>query len=208
MAGGRTGAVGALLRWWRTQDLLDRSGSALRAGAWAFSLLAFLVMACNEHGDWRQFDRYEEYRYIVAIGLLAFVYTTLQLLRHGVCLTGGQDLEPKTGLLVDFAGDQSSVLHSQPKSTVGTPAYIAPEVLLKKEYDGKRILGVQYSIPDYVYISPECQNLVSRIFVADPATRITIPEIGNHPWFLKNLPADLMDDSTMSKQYKEPEQPM
>jgi len=32
---------------------------------------------------------------------------------------------------------QSSVLHSQPKSTVGTPAYIAPEVLLKQEYDGK-----------------------------------------------------------------------
>ncbi|AQK85457.1 CASP-like protein 4B4 [Zea mays] len=106
VAAGRTGAVAALLRRWRTQDLLDRSGSALRAAAWAFSLLAFLVMACNEHGDWRQFDRYEEYRYIVAIGLLAFVYTTLQLLRHGVRLTGGQDLEPKTGLLVDFAGDQ------------------------------------------------------------------------------------------------------
>ena len=61
-AGGRTGAVGAVLRRWRTQDLLDRSGSALRAGAWALSLMAFLVMACNEHGDWRQFDRYEEYR--------------------------------------------------------------------------------------------------------------------------------------------------
>jgi hypothetical protein len=62
VAAGRTGAVAALLRRWRTQDLLDRSGSALRAAAWAFSLLAFLVMACNEHGDWRQFDRYEEYR--------------------------------------------------------------------------------------------------------------------------------------------------
>ncbi|OEL30185.1 Serine/threonine-protein kinase SAPK10 [Dichanthelium oligosanthes] len=110
--------------------------------------------------------------------------------------------------ICDFGYSKSSVLHSQPKSTVGTPAYIAPEVLLKKEYDGKRILGVQYSIPDYVHISPECQDLISRIFVANPATRITIPEIRNHPWFLKNLPADLMDDSTMSNQYEEPEQPM
>ena len=64
-AGGRSaGVVGAALRRWRAQDVLERSGSALRAGAWALSLLAFLVMACNEHGDWKQFDRYEEYRWV------------------------------------------------------------------------------------------------------------------------------------------------
>ncbi|CAN6460055.1 unnamed protein product [Victoria cruziana] len=39
--------------------------------------------------------------------------------------------------ICDFGYSKSSVLHSQPKSTVGTPAYIAPEVLLNKEYDGK-----------------------------------------------------------------------
>lgn len=32
---------------------------------------------------------------------------------------------------------QSSILPSQPKSTVGTPAYIAPGILLRQEYDGK-----------------------------------------------------------------------
>ncbi|GAU36713.1 hypothetical protein TSUD_217700 [Trifolium subterraneum] len=39
--------------------------------------------------------------------------------------------------ICDFGYSKSSVLHSQPKSTVGTPAYIAPEVLTKREYDGK-----------------------------------------------------------------------
>ncbi|KAG8368317.1 hypothetical protein BUALT_Bualt15G0033000 [Buddleja alternifolia] len=144
---------------------------------------------------------------------------------------------------VSYCHAMSSVLHSQPKSTVGTPAYIAPEVLLKKEYDGKkadvwscgvtlyvmlvgaypfedpeepknfkktiqRILNVQYSIPDYVHISPECRHLISRIFVADPSKRITMPEIKSHEWFLKNLPTDLMDENTMNNQFKEPDQPM
>ncbi|XP_019422638.1 PREDICTED: serine/threonine-protein kinase SRK2E-like [Lupinus angustifolius] len=144
--------------------------------------------------------------------------------------------------ICDFGYSKSSVLHSQPKSTVGTPAYIAPEILLKKEYDGKladvwscgvtlyvmlvgaypfedpdepknfrktihRILNVQYSIPDYVHISPECHHLISRIFVADPAKRITIPEIRNHEWFLKNLPADLVDGNAMNNQLEEPDQP-
>ncbi|XP_071701796.1 serine/threonine-protein kinase SAPK1-like isoform X2 [Rutidosis leptorrhynchoides] len=129
--------------------------------------------------------------------------------------------------ICDFGYSKSSVLHSQPKSAVGTPAYIAPEVLSRKEYDGKladvwscgvtlyvmlvgaypfgdpddpknfrtticRILGVQYAIPDTVEISLECRHLLYRIFVADPDKRLTIPEIQMHPWFLTNLPTDLM----------------
>ncbi|KAK1430507.1 hypothetical protein QVD17_13303 [Tagetes erecta] len=39
--------------------------------------------------------------------------------------------------ICDFGYSKSGLLHSQPKSTVGTPAYIAPEVLSCKEYDGK-----------------------------------------------------------------------
>ncbi|XP_073277248.1 LOW QUALITY PROTEIN: serine/threonine-protein kinase SAPK1-like [Primulina huaijiensis] len=131
--------------------------------------------------------------------------------------------------ICDFGYSKSAVLHSQPKSTVGTPAYIAPEVLSRKEYDGKiadvwscgvtlyvmlvgaypfedaddprnfkktinRILSVHYSIPDYVRISKECKHLLSRIFVADPEKRITIGEIKKHPWSIKNLPIELMEE--------------
>nr|AFX72761.1 sucrose nonfermenting 1-related protein kinase 2 [Litchi chinensis] len=130
--------------------------------------------------------------------------------------------------ICDFGYSKSSVLHSQPKSTVGTPAYIAPEVLCKKEYDGKiadvwscgvtlyvmlvgaypfedpadpknfkktigRILSAQYSFPDYVRVTVECKHLLSRIFAASPEKRISILEIRNHPWFLRNLPVGLME---------------
>ncbi|KAJ8633818.1 hypothetical protein MRB53_027154 [Persea americana] len=130
--------------------------------------------------------------------------------------------------ICDFGYSKSALLHSQPKSTVGTPAYIAPEVLSRKEYDGKiadvwsggvtlyvmlvgaypfedpedprdfrktigRIMSVQYSIPEYVRVSAECRHLLSRIFVANPSKRIMVPEIKTHPWFLKNLPRELVE---------------
>ncbi|KAF0932209.1 hypothetical protein E2562_008735 [Oryza meyeriana var. granulata] len=106
--------------------------------------------------------------------------------------------------ICDFGYSKSSLLHSKPKSTVGTPAYIAPEVLSRREYDGKmadvwscgvtlyvmlvgaypfedpddpknfrktigRIVSIQYKIPEYVHISQDCRQLLSRIFVANPA---------------------------------------
>ncbi|CAI5529130.1 unnamed protein product [Closterium sp. Naga37s-1] len=146
------------------------------------------------------------------------------------------------GTICDFGYSKSSLLHSQPKSTVGTPAYIAPEVLSKKEYDGKtadvwscgvtlyvmlvgaypfedpddprnfrktigRIMSVQYHVPPYVRLSPECKHLLSRIFTANPTKRITMPEIKRHPWFLRNLPADLMHENDPGYQYDDPNHP-
>lgn len=35
-----------------------------------------------------------------------------------------------------------------------------------------------------------------------------MPEIRNHVWFLKNLPADLMDERTTGNQFEEPDMPM
>lgn len=143
--------------------------------------------------------------------------------------------------ICDFGYSKSGLLHSQPKSTVGTPAYIAPEVLSRKEYDGKiadvwscgvtlyvmlvggypfedpedpknfrktigRIMGVQYSIPDYVRVSADCKHLLSRIFVSNPSKRITIPEIRKHPWFLKNLPKELIEGEKTQYGEKESDQ--
>lgn len=130
--------------------------------------------------------------------------------------------------ICDFGYSKSTLLHSQPKSAVGTPAYIAPEILAWKEYDGKmadvwscgvtlyvmlvgaypfedpndtknfrktieRIRAVRYKIPPHVHISSDCKHLLSQIFVANPARRITMQEIKNHIWYLKNLPRELSE---------------
>lgn len=55
----------------------------------------------------------------------------------------------------------------------------------------QRILAVKYAIPPQLRISVECQDLLARIFVAQPAQRITLSDIKRHPWFLRNLPVEL-----------------
>ena len=63
--------------------------------------------------------------------------------------------------------------------------------ILRMGARAQRIMGVKYSFPSTVHLSRECVDLITKIFVANPANRISIGGIRAHPWFLKNLPEEL-----------------
>lgn len=94
----------------------------------------------------------------------------------------------------------------------GTPAYVAPEILTKRGYDGATVdvwsCGVILYVLNAGYLpfndpnlmvmyrkiykgeyrcprwtSPELKHLLSRLLDTNPNTRITIDEILKHPWF-------------------------
>ena len=52
-------------------------------------------------------------------------------------------------------------------------------------------MGVKYSFPSNLQLSKDCVDLISKVFVGNPANRINIAGIRMHPWFLKNLPEEL-----------------
>ncbi|KAK7283125.1 hypothetical protein RIF29_12430 [Crotalaria pallida] len=104
------------------------------------------------------------------------------------------------------------LLHTQ----CGTPAYVAPEVLRKKGYDGSKtdiwscgvilyvllagflpfqdenlmsmynmVLRAEFQFPPW--FSSDSRRLISKILVADPSKRTTIPAIMRVPWFRKGF---------------------
>lgn len=106
-AAPRGGAVSDIMGKWKKEDLLRKGSSASRGFAFIFSFLAFVIMASNNHGDWRDFDHYEEYRYVVGVSLLSTLYTGLQSWRIIHELRTHKDMLSWRNLaMVEFGGDQ------------------------------------------------------------------------------------------------------
>ncbi|GER26644.1 CASP-like protein ARALYDRAFT_321547 [Striga asiatica] len=101
------GGVANIVRRWNREDRLKRSSLALRCVGLVFSLLAFIIMATNKHGDWREFDKYEEYRYVVAIAVLSSLYTGFQAFGQVYGVSTGREVIPRQYVgKIDFFGDQ------------------------------------------------------------------------------------------------------
>ncbi|KAL6636670.1 hypothetical protein ACP70R_024242 [Stipagrostis hirtigluma subsp. patula] len=105
-AGG--GGVRSMVERWKMDGAPARARLLLRGVGWLFSLLALVVMASNAHGGSHDFRNYPEYNYCLGISILAWLYTTAQVLRDASRLSSGRDViaERKTAAVVDFAGDQ------------------------------------------------------------------------------------------------------
>uniref|UniRef100_A0A1J3CJR4 CASP-like protein n=1 Tax=Noccaea caerulescens TaxID=107243 RepID=A0A1J3CJR4_NOCCA len=98
-----TSAFSAITQRWKREDLIKKASPIMRGLGLLFSLLAFIIMVSNKHGYGRNFDDYEEYRYVLAIAIISTLYTAWQTFVH---FSKREFFERRTSMLVDFSGDQ------------------------------------------------------------------------------------------------------
>ncbi|KAE9603149.1 hypothetical protein Lalb_Chr12g0207401 [Lupinus albus] len=124
---GTGGSAAGIFRRLKREDLMKRGSLGLRGIALVFSLISFILVASNKHGDWKEFDKYKEYRlmgfcqililvivllnldcrYLLAVAILSSLYTGGQVYRQVHELFIGKNLlQPRTAALIDFFGDQ------------------------------------------------------------------------------------------------------
>ncbi|KAF0908588.1 hypothetical protein E2562_026636 [Oryza meyeriana var. granulata] len=85
-------------------DNLDGIVLVLRTAAALLAFVAVAVVASCRHGDWMEFTRYQEYRYLLGVSVVASVYSALQATR------GFRRMRANTAYaasFLDFAGDQA-----------------------------------------------------------------------------------------------------
>ena len=55
----------------------------------------------------------------------------------------------------------------------------------------QRIINVDYVMPTHV--SPDAQDLLRKLLVADPQSRLSVEDILLHPWYTTALPAGVLE---------------
>uniref|UniRef100_A0ACD5YC04 Uncharacterized protein n=1 Tax=Avena sativa TaxID=4498 RepID=A0ACD5YC04_AVESA len=84
-------------------QVLDGIILVLRAGAALSAFVAMALVASCRHGDWMDFLRYQEYRYLLGASVVAFMHSAVQALRKFRRMRRGAAHVS----FFDFAGDQA-----------------------------------------------------------------------------------------------------
>ena len=71
-----------------------------------------------------------------------------------------------------------------------------------KEANKKAV--VEFPSEDWSNVSREAVDLVKQMMHPDPAERLDARQALEHPWFLKNIPQSMLNDSTNSHELAEP----